>query len=56
MRLFLFHLFDKVNFKMKMNDEMMLGSGGGRNNWALACTLRVGTKGKCRSTWPCQLL
>ena len=26
MRLYLYNLFDKVNFKIKMNDEMMLGS------------------------------
>ena len=48
---------DKVNFKMKMNDEMMLESGaagGDRNNWALACTLLVGTKGNCGwiCSWP----
>ena len=32
-------------------------AGGDRNNWALACTLRVGTKGKCGwiCTWPCEL-
>ena len=52
-------IFYNVNFNMKMNREMMLGSRsarGDRNEWSLACTLLVGTKGNCGwiCSWPCE--
>ena len=51
--------FDKVNFKMKTSDEMMLGIRScrrGQEQWALACTLLVGTKSNCGwiCSWPCE--
>ena len=50
------NLFDKVNFK---KDEICWESGlagGNRSKWALACALRVGTKGNCGwlYSWPCE--